>query len=77
MIDVLGEDTQLPNVCSRSGCTESAVWGIAWRNPRIHSEDRRKVWLACEAHLEYLRSFLEARSFPLDVLPFEKLKEQR
>ena len=56
-------------VCSRAGCVASAVWRIEWRNPKIHAEDRRKIWLACEEHVAYLREFLAARSFPLQVLP--------
>jgi hypothetical protein len=53
--------------CSRAGCRTGATWRIEWRNPRIHSEDRRKVWLACDEHVEFLREFLAAREFPLEV----------
>lgn len=53
--------------CSRAGCGEPATWSIAWRNPKIHAEDRRKIWLACEEHVGYLREFLAARDFPLEV----------
>ncbi|MDO9395227.1 MAG: hypothetical protein Q7T71_01635 [Herbiconiux sp.] len=55
--------------CSRAGCRQSALWRIEWRNPKIHTEDRRKVWLACAEHEEFLREFLAARDFPLEVLP--------
>ena len=58
--------------CSRAGCRADAAWRIQWRNPRIHDEDRRKTWLACDEHLEYLREFLAARDFPLEVLPVEE-----
>ncbi len=54
--------------CSRANCRETAVWRIEWRNPKIHSEDRVKVWLACEEHVEFLREFLAAREFPLRVV---------
>ncbi|MBT2515872.1 hypothetical protein [Agromyces sp. ISL-38] len=57
--------------CSRAGCREAATWRIEWRNPRIHTGDRSKTWLACEEHVGYLRDFLEARSFPVEVGPFE------
>ncbi|NQX10205.1 hypothetical protein HQQ80_01050 [Microbacteriaceae bacterium VKM Ac-2855] len=57
--------------CSRAGCTDRAGWAIEWRNPKIHSEERRKTWLACDAHLEYLREFLAARDFPLSVRAIE------
>ena len=54
--------------CSRANCRETAVWRIEWRNPKIHSEDRVKVWLACSGHVDYLREFLAAREFPLRVV---------
>jgi hypothetical protein len=54
--------------CSRAGCLERAVWRVEWRNPKIHAEDRVKVWLACEEHVEYLREFLAARQFPVRVV---------
>ncbi|GMA31045.1 hypothetical protein [Litorihabitans aurantiacus] len=54
-------------VCSSKGCTASAAWVIAWRNPRIHDATRRKEWAACPDHLDHLRGFLAARSFPLEV----------
>lgn len=56
-----------PASCSRAGCRDAATWRIAWRNPRIHAADRRKIWVACDAHVGYLRDFLAARDFPLDV----------
>ena len=28
-------------------------WRIEWRNPRIHSADRRKIWVACDEHRDY------------------------
>jgi hypothetical protein len=53
--------------CSRAQCREPATWRLDWRNPRIHTEDRVKTWLACDEHVEYLREFLCARDFPLTV----------
>ena len=53
--------------CSRAGCRTPASWRIEWRNPRIHSADRRKTWVACDEHRDYLREFLEAREFPVAV----------
>jgi hypothetical protein len=43
------------------------VHRIAWRNPALHDASRRKVWLACDEHLEYLEGFLATRAFPLEV----------
>lgn len=54
--------------CSRAGCLERATSRIEWRNPKIHSADRVKVWLACDEHVGYLREFLAARQFPLRVV---------
>ncbi|MGG7508364.1 hypothetical protein [Plantibacter sp. YIM 135249] len=53
-------------VCSRAGCRDDAVWRIEWRNPKIHTEDRIKIWLACEEHVDFLSEFLAARSFPVN-----------
>lgn len=53
--------------CSRAGCRAQAEWAIQWRNPRIHSADRRKTWVACGEHVGYLRDFLRARDFPVTV----------
>jgi hypothetical protein len=46
-----------------------ATTAIEWRNPRIHTGDRVKVWLACDEHVEVLRDFLAARAFPLQLKP--------
>jgi hypothetical protein len=52
-------------VCSRAGCRDDATTTVNWRNPRIHSLDRVKVWLACDEHADYLRDYLAARDFPV------------
>lgn len=53
--------------CSRAGCRDSARWLIQWRNPRIHSADRTKTWVACDEHRAFLHDFLAAREFPVTV----------
>lgn len=53
--------------CSRAGCRAPAQWRIDWRNPRIHSADRIKTWVACDEHHDYLRDFLASRAFPVTV----------
>jgi len=58
-----------PHVCSAKGCQLPAAWALRWNNPKIHSPERRKVWLACEAHKEPLAEFLSARGFLKDVVP--------
>ena len=55
--------------CSARGCQNAAVWSLLWNNPKIHTPDRRKVWLACDEHRESLEDFLKARSFLRDVVP--------
>ena len=59
--------------CSRAGCREPALWRIEWRNPKIHSPDRRKIWVACDAHRDFLRDYLAAREFPVAVAPLTPL----
>jgi len=49
--------------CSAKGCRSPAVWALRWNNPKLHPPDRRKTWLACEAHRESLSRFLSAREF--------------
>lgn len=57
------------HTCSRAGCTATASSRVEWRNPRIHGPERTKVWLACDDHVDYLRDFLAARDFPVQVRP--------
>jgi hypothetical protein len=59
-----------PAVCSAKGCTAGATWSMLWNNPRIHTPDRRKTWLACDGHRESLSAFLAARGFLREVEPF-------
>jgi hypothetical protein len=56
-------------VCSARGCTEPATWQLLWNNPKLHTEERRKVWLACDAHRVSLSDFLAARSFLRETVP--------
>jgi hypothetical protein len=56
-------------VCSAKGCRAAAVWALAWNNPRLHTADRRKTWVACEEHREQLATFLDLRGFLRDVTP--------
>jgi hypothetical protein len=59
-------------VCSAKGCQEPAAWALVWNNPRLHTPDRRKSWLACEAHRQHLADFLGARGFLREVVPAEQ-----
>jgi hypothetical protein len=42
---------------------------VEWNNPKIHTPDRRKTWLACDEHEPTLRRFLDARGFYKETLP--------
>ncbi|HEX4056983.1 MAG TPA: hypothetical protein VHX87_01545 [Galbitalea sp.] len=55
--------------CSRAECPEPATFTVNWRNPKIHSSDRVKVWHACAAHVDYLHEYLATRGFPVVVAP--------
>jgi hypothetical protein len=55
--------------CSAKGCQRAAVFELLWRNPKIHTADRTKQWLACEEHRDTLADFLRRRDFPLRVEP--------
>lgn len=53
--------------CSAAGCSTAGSWRINWLNPRIHSADRVKVWIACDAHRGTLADYLGTRGFPVLV----------
>ncbi len=55
--------------CSSKGCQQSARWALLWNNPKLHTPERRKVWLACDDHRSTLSDFLTARRFLRDVVP--------
>jgi hypothetical protein len=56
------------DVCSAKGCQQPARWALRWNNPKLHTPDRRKVWLACEDHRDSLSEFLTARGFLKEVV---------
>lgn len=62
-------------VCSAKGCRRAAVHAVLWRNPALHTEQRRKVWLACDDHRDHLRDFVQLRGFLLDVVGVDELTE--
>jgi hypothetical protein len=55
--------------CSAKGCRQRATWALSWNNPRLHTPDRRKVWLACSEHLPRLSDFLSSRGFLREQTP--------
>lgn len=56
------------DTCSAKGCTAAAEWALLWNNPKLHTPERRKTWLACADHRESLSDFLGARGFLKDVV---------
>ncbi|MFC7494067.1 MULTISPECIES: acetone carboxylase [unclassified Nocardioides] len=62
-------EAEAPDTCSAKGCQAAAAWELQWNNPKLHTPDRRKIWLACDAHRESLSDFLTARQFLKDVVP--------
>lgn len=64
--------TNAPLICSAKGCRDAAVWVLAWNNPKLHTPERRKTWLACEEHREYLAKFLGVRGFLKNVVRLEE-----
>lgn len=62
-------------VCSAKGCRAVATDAVVWRNPALHTPQRRKVWLACGAHRDHLRDFVRVRGFLIEVIPVEALTE--
>jgi len=65
----VSDPAQEPEICSAKGCHAIAVHELRWNNPKLHTPDRRKVWLACDEHRESLSTFLAARKFLREVTP--------
>ncbi|MFK0194460.1 hypothetical protein [Kitasatospora sp. NPDC090308] len=59
-----------PPKCSAKGCRDLATWSLRWNNPKLHTPDRRKTWLACDTHRDSLSRFLAVRGFLKDTEPF-------
>jgi hypothetical protein len=73
MLGLGGEDeAELAPTCSRAGCAQPAAWRVNWRNQRIHTIDRVKVWLACDEHRDFLHEYLASRGFPVLVTTLQE-----
>ena len=62
----------MTDICSAKGCPQHAAWALLWNNPKLHTPERRKVWLACDEHRQSLGDFLGARQFLLEVVEHEE-----
>ena len=65
------EPDPLPDalVCSARGCSAPATDDLRWNNPKIHTPERRKHWLACPEHTASLSAYLSARGLLREVVP--------
>ncbi len=61
-------DDEAP-ICSAKGCRAAARSALVWNNPALHTADREKTWVACDAHLTSLSQFLDLRGFLRRVDP--------
>jgi len=60
-------------VCSSRGCRREGVIALRWNNPKLHSPERRKTWLACAEHTAALADFLTVRGFLRESVPVGQL----
>ncbi|MGC2941575.1 MULTISPECIES: hypothetical protein [unclassified Brevibacterium] len=61
--------------CSAKECRAFATRALLWNNPRVHTPDRKKTWLACDEHLDYLRDFLTLRDFFITDVSVDEIPE--
>ncbi|MFB9777032.1 hypothetical protein [Brevibacterium otitidis] len=61
--------------CSARDCRRPAAFAMLWNNPRIHTPERRKVWLACDEHRTYLHEYLHLRGLLKDDVPVDEIPE--
>jgi hypothetical protein len=59
--------------CSAKACRSEATWGLRWNNPKLHPQERRKTWLACDVHRVKLEQFLQARGFLRETVTLAEL----
>lgn len=63
-------------VCSRKGCSADADFGMLWNNPKLHTPERRKVWLTCPEHRDYFRDYLSSRGLLKDEVAVGELQRR-
>ena len=64
-----GQDADEVVVCSAKGCRAAAEHVLVWNNPKVHTPDREKTWVACEDHRGSLAEHLDVRGFLRRVDP--------
>jgi hypothetical protein len=55
--------------CSAKGCRVAARHVLVWNNPKVHTPDREKTWVACDEHRASLSEHLDVRGFLRRVDP--------
>jgi hypothetical protein len=60
-------------VCSAKACRQPATWALLWNNPKLHTPERRKVWLGCDEHRVTLGDFLSLRGFLRDTVSVDEI----
>ncbi len=70
-----GEPEGAQQICSAKGCRRSGTHAVVWNNPKVHTPERRKVWLACEDHRESLADFVRMRGFLIEVIGVDALTD--
>jgi uncharacterized Fe-S cluster-containing radical SAM superfamily protein len=65
-----------PATCSAKGCRADAVYGLLWNNPKLHTPERRKAWMACEEHAGSLAGYLSKRGFLKDSIPVSEMTDE-
>lgn len=58
-------------MCSRKACRADAAWQLLWNNPKIHTPERRKTWLACPEHRAWLEDYLQTRGLWKATVPLD------
>ena len=59
-------------VCSRKACRAVAQWQLLWNNPKLHTPERRKIWLACGEHRTWLEDYLQTRGLWKETVPLDE-----
>lgn len=57
-----GVEDETP-ICSAKDCRQPARHVLVWNNPKVHTADREKTWVACDAHRQSLGDYLDVRGF--------------
>lgn len=62
-------------ICSAKGCRAEATYGLLWNNPKVHTPERRKAWMACDEHADTLSDYLSKKGFLKDAVPVAEMTD--